>query len=168
MSTPRGLGVFQKIFANLRSRVKHEGREAFEVGKDHLGNRFFESPADPARGIRLPKRWYVGASQDSWSNPLPPEWEAWLRYRRDNLPSEEELMRNIHEGEKRKLLAEEIEKRLKPGRAAIPDPLYEKYPSYKDYQKNPMHIMDDKEYKDTGEDEDVRRKVKEDMINKRK
>lgn len=48
-------------------------------GKDYIGNKYYEIPADPSVGRRKPKRWYFPPKGRDFQDPIPAEWQAWLR-----------------------------------------------------------------------------------------
>jgi len=77
------------------------------VGKDNLGNKYFESKKDEASGRRY-KRWYEPFNKEKFDQEVPVEWEAWLRYRRNVPPTEEE----IHKNESMKMSIQEKVKAL--------------------------------------------------------
>lgn len=52
------------------------------TGKDYIGNAYYEIPADPSIGKRKPVRWYDPPKGQDFQDPIPTEWEAWLRMRR--------------------------------------------------------------------------------------
>lgn len=54
----------------------------FVTGKDYIGNTYFEIPANPSEGKRKPSRWYDPPKGQDFQNPIPAEWESWLRMRR--------------------------------------------------------------------------------------
>lgn len=87
------------------------GGDPIEVGRDYLGNVYWEQPPDPVKGRTKFKRWYFPQSDDDWDRPIPPEWESWLRYRRPDPPSEEEINRNIAIAQLKKIRAKEIEEK---------------------------------------------------------
>ena len=87
------------------------GGDPVEVGRDYLGNVYWEQPPDPVKGRTKFKRWYFPQSDDDWDRPIPPEWESWLRYRRPDSPSEEEINRNIAIAQLKKIRAKEIEEK---------------------------------------------------------
>jgi NADH:ubiquinone oxidoreductase subunit len=72
------------------------------IGIDYKGNRYYEMEGANVQDRRigeqvLPKRWYFPPSEtdEDWDQYIPPEWEAWLRYRRIDAPSEEEVNLNL-------------------------------------------------------------------------
>ena len=88
-----------------------ENRDAIEVGRDYLGNIYWEMPPDPEKGRTKFKRWYFPQTDEDWDRPVPPEWESWLRYRRPDPPTEDEINRNIAIAQLKKLRAKEIEEK---------------------------------------------------------
>lgn len=65
------------------------------MGKDYFGNKYFEIPANPSIGKRKASRWFDPPKKDDFMQEMPAEWEAWLRGRRKEPPSEEEVMKNL-------------------------------------------------------------------------
>jgi len=122
--------------ANIASRFNKEHRPGYLVGKDLFGNHFFEVPADPSRGIRNPRRWFKTTDPDAWDRSLAPEWEAWLRYRRDTVPTEEEVRRNMVTSQVRKEKAKVIKERFQ-GTKETPQQPDTKYNRYPEYQETP-------------------------------
>lgn len=51
-------------------------------GKDYIGNTYYEIPANPREGKRKPSRWYDPPKGQDFQDPIPAEWESWLRMRR--------------------------------------------------------------------------------------
>merc|ERR1712037_778382 len=76
------------------------------VGRDPFGNTFYEVPADPSRGKRRPRRYYQASTTGQkdimgkdWNagfdSKMPSEWEAWLRHRRDQPPTDEQVLNSL-------------------------------------------------------------------------
>ncbi|XP_065203674.1 NADH dehydrogenase [ubiquinone] 1 alpha subcomplex assembly factor 2 [Planococcus citri] len=63
-------------------------------GEDYLGNKYYELPPDPRGGRSRSSRWFESESGDL-DQQLPPEWTAWLRRRREDAPTDEEIIRNL-------------------------------------------------------------------------
>lgn len=55
---------------------------SFVLGKDYIGNQYYEIPADPSVGKRKASRWYDPPKELDFEDQIPAEWEAWLRMRR--------------------------------------------------------------------------------------
>lgn len=64
------------------------------VGEDHLGNKYFETerPNHSRRFQRyFEKKSYDGITDVADIVSVPPAWDAWLRFRRQNPPTESEV-----------------------------------------------------------------------------
>ena len=157
-----GKGFLERLFENLRTKKKVQ-QEQISAGKDYMGNMYYEAPADPSRGVRAPKRWYWPQHEDDWDRPIPPEWEAWLRYRRPDAPTEEEINRNIAMAQLKRLRAKEATERLSamsreevvstiekekieanvaknpqaPSQSSDHKSIFDRFPKYEDLETNP-------------------------------
>lgn len=110
------------------------------------------------RGKRRPIRWYRAPETESkeimgidlyagFDAKMPSEWESWLRHRRDEPPTEDQIRRSLALSELKKMNAaklemERIEELKTDGRYDGPEvkPMdHEKafYPKYDDYEVNP-------------------------------
>ena len=85
--------AFGHILRYARTRDKGSTRY---VGKDHLGNLYFE--VERHNNSYRPVRRFFTKSKDVQSFDdvveaanVPPLWDAWLRFRRDQPPTEKEL-----------------------------------------------------------------------------
>lgn len=115
--TARPTTFFARLVNNLVQRnVRKEGEETL-VGIDYKGNRYFEQvEGSPHQrkldGVVLPKRWYFPAddNEDDWDQHIPPEWEAWMRYRRIEAPTEEEINLNLAVAHMKQVNAAKLEK----------------------------------------------------------
>ncbi|KAK3852053.1 hypothetical protein Pcinc_041340 [Petrolisthes cinctipes] len=114
--------------------------EGVLVGNDQIGNKFYEVPADPSRGKRLPKRWIVPASEHSYSQAdITAEWDAWLRNRRSVPPTESEIMDNLAIAKMKKINADKAaEKDGRNPNASIRHTDMSSFPVYDDeYELTP-------------------------------
>lgn len=121
ISSRRYLTSFaSRIFNRLSSKQdgrkeeQSDGKESqFDdvrvIGEDYLGNFYYERDAGPTRV----RRWYLPVEEDDWTKPIPPEWEAWLRYRRNNPPTYDEINTNIAIAQLKKIRAKELEEKEK-------------------------------------------------------
>lgn len=69
------------------------------VGRDHLGNHYYEK-YQPNHQFRKNQRYFIKEKVESFdelvdATHVPPAWDAWLRFRRKEPPSTEE----VEEGE---------------------------------------------------------------------
>jgi len=102
-------GPWANIFRGFINSLKGEKapkQGSVQVGSDPFGNRYFEIPADPRRGKRQPIRWYDAPEtnkkdvigRDTFAGfdaTIPAEWDSWLRMRRDEPPSPEQVMNSL-------------------------------------------------------------------------
>ncbi|XP_028159064.1 NADH dehydrogenase [ubiquinone] 1 alpha subcomplex assembly factor 2 [Ostrinia nubilalis] len=128
--------VWRIVFRNFINSLRPRQITGNSMGKDYLGNAYFEIPADPQRGKRKPTRWYDPPKGQDFQDPIPAEWESWLRYRRSEPPTEEEIAKNVAIAELKKINASKIEeKRLAEG-GSLPTPVErgaQSFPTYPEY-----------------------------------
>lgn len=98
--------VFDNFIKSLKPKVKEEA-----IGVDSQGNKYFEIPADPQGGRRLPRRWFVPVNEET--GVPTPEWSQWLRGRRDVPPTNEEIAYNETIANMKKVNAENISQKFK-------------------------------------------------------
>lgn len=102
----RIFGLFRRTFGAVREHV----------GTDHLGNNYYLIPEQRSwtgRHIRA-KRMVEAANpaeHEYIEGSIPMEWEAWIRGRRKEPPSIEELMTNESQRKHIKLKAMEVEEK---------------------------------------------------------
>ncbi|GAU94882.1 hypothetical protein RvY_06584 [Ramazzottius varieornatus] len=88
---PGGWGF---AWGHLKNSLKWTKSKKQFVGDDYLGNRYFEVVVtlgdEPARINRT----FEAFNKERWED-VPPEWEAWLRKKRDDPPSHEEIEGNL-------------------------------------------------------------------------
>lgn len=151
-------------FLDSFSRPKRD--TGVEVGKDPFGNTYYEIPADPSRGKRRPVRWYINVETnkkdvigvDRWAGfdaELPTEWESWLRMRRNDPPTEDQVMQSLALADLKKrnaakLEAKHTEELIAAGREVYDEtkPMdHEKpfYPKYEEYEILPGQESKDKD-----------------------
>ncbi|XP_034451874.1 NADH dehydrogenase [ubiquinone] 1 alpha subcomplex assembly factor 2 isoform X2 [Hippoglossus hippoglossus] len=103
------------------SRVASALRRTFgivreHVGTDHLGNRYYVVPEQKTwtgRHVRA-KRMVEAANPTEYEyieGSIPMEWDAWIRGRRKEPPSVEELVKNESYRTQIKLKAKEVEEK---------------------------------------------------------
>lgn len=101
-------------FSGLLRRTFGVVRE--HVGTDHLGNKYYFIPEQKSWTGRLvrAKRMVVAANPTEFEymeGNIPMEWDAWIRGRRKEPPSVEELLKNESQRETIKLKAKEVEEK---------------------------------------------------------
>ncbi|XP_073322350.1 NADH dehydrogenase [ubiquinone] 1 alpha subcomplex assembly factor 2 [Pagrus major] len=99
-------GVLRRTFGIVREHV----------GTDHLGNKYYSVPDQKTwtgRVVRA-KRMVETANPTEYEyieGSIPMEWDAWIRGRRKEPPSVEELLKNESYREQIKLKAKDVEER---------------------------------------------------------
>ncbi|KAF0761208.1 Uncharacterized protein FWK35_00011258 [Aphis craccivora] len=98
--------VFENFLKSLQPKLKEK-----PVGSDAQGNKYFELQADPQGGRRLPRRWFVPVNEET--GVPTPEWSQWLRGRRDEPPTPEEIAHNEAISNMKKINAENIAEKFR-------------------------------------------------------
>ncbi|KAM7391457.1 hypothetical protein PAMP_022146 [Pampus punctatissimus] len=102
----RVAGALRRTFGLIRNHV----------GTDHLGNKYYFVPEQKTWTGRLvrAKRMVEAANpteNEYIEGSIPIEWDAWIRGRRKEPPSIEELLKNESYREQIKLKAKEVEEK---------------------------------------------------------
>lgn len=95
MAQPPSRSIWAMVIRNFLNSIKPRQFRGNLMGKDYFGNKYFEIPANPSIGKRKASRWFDPPKKDDFMQEMPAEWEAWLRGRRKEPPSEEEVMKNL-------------------------------------------------------------------------
>lgn len=149
MANEGGRRLILEIFKNIWESLKPRQIFGNTIGKDYFGNTYYEIPADPRRGKRLPTRWFEPETKDAFDQEMPAEWEAWLRNRRKVPPTDEEVMKNYAIIQMKRKNAAELEVKYAKERGNLPIPElpksgYESFPKYDDYETSPGQFRDKK------------------------
>ena len=101
-ATARPTTFFARLLNNVTQRRARPSDPEVLVGIDYKGNRYYERIGANVQertldGVVLPKRWYFPEhdNEENWDQHIPPEWEAWMRYRRIDAPTEDEINLNL-------------------------------------------------------------------------
>lgn len=143
MTSPTpGRGLIAAIVKNFVNSLKPKGGKGVYKGDDYFGNTYYEIPADPSRGKRLAQRWIKPAGEmETDQEKMPAEWDAWLRNRRVDPPTEEELKRNMAismmKKENAAKTAEKEGKTLNTGETMSGHSEMSNFPIYEDMELNP-------------------------------
>ncbi|XP_041975425.1 NADH dehydrogenase [ubiquinone] 1 alpha subcomplex assembly factor 2 [Aricia agestis] len=136
MSNGEHRHLWRIVFRNFINSFKPRQIRGNEIGKDYIGNKYYEIPAEPNSGRRKPSRWYDPPKGLDFQDPIPAEWEAWLRMRRVEPPTEEEIAKNVAIAEMKKLNAEKIEAQRLADGGSLPSPIekgQQSFPTYKEF-----------------------------------
>lgn len=83
--------IFRNFINSLRPRqLKGELR-----GTDYHGTKYFEIPKFASSGNTRRERWFEPVVKENFEQTIPAEWESWLRGRRREPPTEEEVLKNL-------------------------------------------------------------------------
>lgn len=135
-------GLFRIILKNFIASFKPTQHKL--IGEDYYGTKYYEIE-NPRSRRKNSSRYFVPVNKDDDTQEVPVEWEAWLRYRRKDPPSEEEIRQNYQLQMIKKRNAAEVEakhasnglqkqKQINEGER-IPFPIYEEYKNYgRDYK----------------------------------
>ncbi|XP_061402570.1 NADH dehydrogenase [ubiquinone] 1 alpha subcomplex assembly factor 2 [Musca vetustissima] len=138
MAKPPSRDIIKIIFQNFFKSFRPRQIRGNLIGEDYFGNKYYEIPADPSIGKRKPSRWFEPADKEAFDNEITAEWEAWLRGRREEPPSREELVRNLQIMDMKKRNAVELEEKYgekdAKGKLIQPQETYNTFPKYNDYE----------------------------------
>ena len=111
-------GVMARLATNFWNSI-FRGRQLDQatkvVGDDIFGNRYYEIPADPSRGKRRGRRWFTNEASKhhdprnhestvGFDNEIPSEWDSWLRFRRDEPPTQQQVLQSYALAELKKVI----------------------------------------------------------------
>ncbi|XP_055904429.1 NADH dehydrogenase [ubiquinone] 1 alpha subcomplex assembly factor 2 [Eupeodes corollae] len=131
--------ILKIIFQNFFNSFKPRQISGNYMGEDYFGNKYFEIPANPSIGKRKPSRWFEPADKEAFDQEMTAEWEAWLRFRREEPPTREELVRNLQIIELKKRNAAELDKihGTSEERKTKSEIGFESFPKYSEYESIP-------------------------------
>ncbi|KAJ6645668.1 NADH dehydrogenase [ubiquinone] 1 alpha subcomplex assembly factor 2 [Pseudolycoriella hygida] len=112
MSKPPPRSVMKMIFTNFINSFRPRQIRGNYMGDDYFGNKYYEIPANPSIGKRKPSRWFEPANKEAFDQERTAEWDAWLRGRRDEPPTKEELSYNLSVIEMKKANAKKIDEKF--------------------------------------------------------
>lgn len=137
-----GRSILGFIFRNFINSLRPRRISGDYVGKDYYGNKYYEIPPNPKIGKRKATRWFVPQTTDKYDfvHEVSPEWETWLRGRRKEPPTEEELIKNLEMIKQKQENAREIESNYSAHRSTKQDVVnkeikgMESFPKYDEYE----------------------------------
>lgn len=131
--------IWQNFWRSLRPR-QYRGNL---IGEDYFGNKYYEIPPNPSIGKRKASRYFEPADKEAFDQELTAEWEAWLRGRREDPPTREELVKNLQIMDMKKRNAAQLDAHFAKGKdaGALPKQVEGEtigtFPKYKDYDMIP-------------------------------
>uniref|UniRef100_A0A1B6JJ22 NADH dehydrogenase [ubiquinone] 1 alpha subcomplex subunit 12 n=1 Tax=Homalodisca liturata TaxID=320908 RepID=A0A1B6JJ22_9HEMI len=140
---PKERDLVAWIFKNFINSMKFRKFTGDLKGTDRFGNKYYEIEAGGNRNKN--SRYFVPVTkEDGFDQEKPAEWESWLRGRRREPPTEEEIASNYKLMMEKKRLAEEIDEKYKGPKETRPkEPLAVRgrgsFPVYPEYESVPGH-----------------------------
>ncbi|XP_011169416.1 NADH dehydrogenase [ubiquinone] 1 alpha subcomplex assembly factor 2 isoform X2 [Solenopsis invicta] len=86
-------GVMKILWNSFISSLKPRYFRRKLIGEDYYGTKYYEEEIRYSTRKR-PPRYFIPVNKDNFEQELPAEWEAWLRYRRKEPPTREEIEAN--------------------------------------------------------------------------
>jgi len=141
MAQPPARHVWRIVLTNFLNSLRPRQIRGTFMGEDYFGNKYYEIGANPSIGKRRASRWFEPSDKDAFDQELPAEWEAWLRNRRDNVPTDEELMKNLAIMDMKKTNALKLDQKFKKvidkGDLQKIEKGLSSFPKYDDYELIP-------------------------------
>lgn len=136
---PKERDLLKILFTNIINSIKPRQFRGNLKGTDYMGNKYYEIPKTD--NTRRTERWFTPINKDDFEQEVPAEWESWLRFRRSDPPTEEEVLRNYNLMLSKKQKAAELEAqyRVETGQPVLEKPKKgrESFPVYEDYEIQP-------------------------------
>lgn len=123
-------GIFRMIFRDFIKSITPTFTRRKLMGEDYFGTKYYEVPISSTSRHRRPSRYFVPIND--FDQELPAEWESWLRHRRKEPPTPEEIEENYKLAVTKKRKAAEIEAAYKNGALAKKNE-YNSFPVYEEY-----------------------------------
>ena len=122
------------IFKNFIATLKPTRHKL--IGEDYFGTKYYEIERQNSTR-KYPPRYFVPVNEDDHSQEVPVEWQAWLRYRRKDPPTKEEVEENYKLQMLKKQNAAEIEAKYSINKTKevklTSEGEYKSFPTYDDY-----------------------------------
>lgn len=84
-------GLFRIIFTEFIRSLTPKHTKHTCVGVDYMGTKYYEISKTGEYLRKKPNRYFVPKNKDDFEQEMPAEWEAWLRGRRKQPPTEQEV-----------------------------------------------------------------------------
>lgn len=124
-------GLFQMIFRDFLASITPTFTRRKLVGEDFFGTKYYEIPRSSTSRFKKPARYFQPVND--FDQEIPPEWEAWLRHRRKEPPTLEEIETNYKMVVNKKLKAAEKEAALKKSEVSNIKLGHSSFPVHEEY-----------------------------------
>ncbi|XP_012146842.2 NADH dehydrogenase [ubiquinone] 1 alpha subcomplex assembly factor 2 [Megachile rotundata] len=136
----RERGLFRLIWKNFVASVTSKSKKSSLIGEDYYGTKYYEV-SNKTDSFNRPSRYFVPVNKDDHEQEIPAEWEAWLRNRRKDPPTEKELEESYQLAMLKKENAAKIEAKFSAARleaSNLPTVKkgYESFPQYEEYKNH--------------------------------
>ena len=102
-------GIFRMILRDFLASIQPQFARPKLIGEDFHGTKYYE--VAPRKGSsKKPSRYFEPVNKEDFTQELPAEWESWLRYRRREPPTKDEVQKNYEMILLKRKNAAEIEK----------------------------------------------------------
>lgn len=135
MAGPPARSIWGGVLRNFLNSFRPRQIRGTLIGSDYFGNKYYEIPPDPSIGKRKANRWFQPPEKDDFMQEMPAEWEAWLRGRRKEPPTEDEVLKNYAIMQMKKKNAIQVE--AKAGKMTPMDKGMETFPRRDEYERIP-------------------------------
>ncbi|CAL7938282.1 unnamed protein product [Xylocopa violacea] len=106
------------------------------IGEDFYGTKYYETQNE--NNSKRPSRYFEPVNVDAFDKEMPAEWEAWLRYRRNDPPTLEEIQKDYKLQMLKKQKAAQINakntKEISENMLPPTKQSYESFPVYEEYK----------------------------------
>ncbi|XP_076759172.1 NADH dehydrogenase [ubiquinone] 1 alpha subcomplex assembly factor 2 [Xylocopa sonorina] len=134
-------GLFRMIFKSFISSLKPRIGQTKLIGEDYYGTKYYETQKAGNSSRQLSARFFVPVNKTDFEQEIPAEWEAWLRRRRKDPPTPEEIEKNYQLQMLKKQNAAQLEAKYSSKKSdetqlpAAKQP-YESFPVYEEYKND--------------------------------
>ncbi|KAK0161254.1 hypothetical protein PV327_009743 [Microctonus hyperodae] len=132
-------GVIVQVWRTFVASFKPKRGQQKFVGEDYNGTKYYEDPGAPSKRGRM----FTPVDTEDFTQEMPAEWEAWLRYRRHEPPTNEEIKANYDLMMQKKSNAAQLEIEYAADRkekygdeTKILEGASKEFPTYDDYKNH--------------------------------
>ncbi|XP_017886477.1 NADH dehydrogenase [ubiquinone] 1 alpha subcomplex assembly factor 2 [Ceratina calcarata] len=86
--------LIRTILRNFVDSITPNNRKPKLIGEDYYGTKYYEMQNAVNTSKQKPARYFEPVNKNDFEQNVPAEWEAWLRFRRKEPPTVEEVEAN--------------------------------------------------------------------------
>ncbi|CAG9769649.1 unnamed protein product [Ceutorhynchus assimilis] len=139
MAQPPSRSIIKMILTNFINSLKPRQFRGNYMGVDTFGNKYYEIPVNSSSARTRPSRWFEPPVKDDFASEMSAEWESWLRGRRKQPPTDEEVAKNYALMQLKKKNAIEVD-----AKGSLPAPVekgFDSFPKRPEYERVPGDKM---------------------------